>query len=506
MEATTAAIDDTLIDELDFKLKPGASYITGRRNCSFFSMGGNEYSPQGVRVLRFQLASDGWLDPSSVRIMYTLKNNDNAAFHYLRPLSGPPTFFQRFRCIAGGTVIEDCSNWDRLSHMFQILSTDEYTKDSQTEGFGFPIYRDGMPIKGGDFERGIPPGGQKTVLFKPLSGLLMQSKLIPMRYCPITIELELVNNFADPIVSEDTANSGPSGNPKEFAIAGAGDINAERINFSIPAGTFSTDWTIYDAQLKCDIVSVDSGLENSYSQYLLDGKHIPIRMQTFVSQSQALAQSSQESINISRSFTRLKALYITFLGKKTGDLRQEYLKTCNNFYSPLCGSFSNKEIVSMTHFNTTRPVFHSSGFNQNGNVISAAELIYERSYIRNYDAVNELWWQIQLGSKLYPEYMCKSNSESWYHLAKTLKFQNKRDAGLEIEPHAYYNHEYIIGQNLERVEGASFTGINTKMGDLLTIRLNNQSADATHRPNKIFIAMIADQIVNISDTGVQVFD
>ena len=94
MEATTAAIDDTLIEELDFKLKPGASYITGRRNCSFFSMGGNEYSPQGVRVLRFQLASDGWLDPSSVRIMYTLKNNDNAAFHYLRPLSGPPTFFQ----------------------------------------------------------------------------------------------------------------------------------------------------------------------------------------------------------------------------------------------------------------------------------------------------------------------------------------------------------------------------------------------------------------------------
>ena len=75
MEATTSAVEDSLINSLDFKIKPGASYITGRRNCSFFSQGGNTYAPNGVRVLRFQLSSDGWLDPSSVRIMYTLVND-----------------------------------------------------------------------------------------------------------------------------------------------------------------------------------------------------------------------------------------------------------------------------------------------------------------------------------------------------------------------------------------------------------------------------------------------
>ena len=174
MEATTSAIEDSLIEPLDFKIKPGASYITGRRNCSFFSMCGNSYAPNGVRVLRFTLSSDGWLDPSSVRIMYTLKNNDNNQFHYLRPLSGPATFFRRLRILCGGTVIEDINDWDRMSHMFQILSTDEYIKDLESEGFGFPIYRDGTPILGGDFSRGIPPGSQKMVLFKPLSGLFMQ--------------------------------------------------------------------------------------------------------------------------------------------------------------------------------------------------------------------------------------------------------------------------------------------------------------------------------------------
>ena len=124
MEATTSAVEDTLVDKLDFKLKPGASYVTGRRNCSFFSMGGNEYSPRGVRVLRFTLSSDGWLDPSSVRVMYTLVNEDTTAAHLLRPVSGPWCMFRRFRCICNGTVVEDTNDWNRLSHMFQILSTD----------------------------------------------------------------------------------------------------------------------------------------------------------------------------------------------------------------------------------------------------------------------------------------------------------------------------------------------------------------------------------------------
>ena len=35
MEITVASIDDVLINSLDYKLKPGASYITSRRNCSF---------------------------------------------------------------------------------------------------------------------------------------------------------------------------------------------------------------------------------------------------------------------------------------------------------------------------------------------------------------------------------------------------------------------------------------------------------------------------------------
>ena len=396
MEATTSAVEDTLVDKLDFKIKPGASYVTGRRNCSFFATGGNVYSPQtGVRVIRFQLSSDGWLDPSSVRIMYTLQNNDPVQGHFLRPVSGPATFFRRLRVMCGGTVIEDINDWDRLSHMFQILSTDEYTKDSTTEGFGFPIYRDGQPIRQFDMTRGIPGNGKKPVLFKPLRGLFMQEKMLPLRYCNITVELELVNQLTDPIVSVES---------DEIKVLGIGSVVI--VNESIPAGTFSTDWHIFDAQLKCDILTLDSGLENSYAEYLLQGKTIPIPMHVFISQSQALAQSSQETVNITRSLTRLKAMYITFLGAKAKDLRQEYLKTCNNFYSPLCCSFNENELIGIYHSDSTKTFFVAAGSSGQGNVFDGTKMKYERQYERIYEDRNELWYQIQIGSKLYPEY-CK---------------------------------------------------------------------------------------------------
>ena len=55
MEATAQSVEDFLIDGLSFKLRPGASYITNRRSVSYFPQGGNQYSPNGVKVIRLML-------------------------------------------------------------------------------------------------------------------------------------------------------------------------------------------------------------------------------------------------------------------------------------------------------------------------------------------------------------------------------------------------------------------------------------------------------------------
>jgi hypothetical protein len=101
-----------------------------------------------------------------------------------------------------------------------------------------------MPIISDDIDRGILPGRSKTILFKPLSGLFMQEKLIPLRHCSITIELEIVNNLYDPIVSQASVESLPP----------TLDGEAFPSNFkSITDNSFSTQWRIENAQLRLQL-------------------------------------------------------------------------------------------------------------------------------------------------------------------------------------------------------------------------------------------------------------
>ena len=72
------SVDDALIGGLSYKLKAGASYVTNRRSVSYFASGGNSYSPNGVKVIKFNLNGDQWLDPSTFRIMFQLNNTGNA--------------------------------------------------------------------------------------------------------------------------------------------------------------------------------------------------------------------------------------------------------------------------------------------------------------------------------------------------------------------------------------------------------------------------------------------
>ena len=78
MEAISNSIEDKLIDSLQFKLKEGASYINDRRSVTFHAAGSNIYSSRtGNKLIKIQLTGDNWLDPSTVRVMFDVVNNDN---------------------------------------------------------------------------------------------------------------------------------------------------------------------------------------------------------------------------------------------------------------------------------------------------------------------------------------------------------------------------------------------------------------------------------------------
>ena len=116
----------------------------------------------------------------------------------------------------------------------------------------------------------------------------------------------------------------------------------------------------------------------------------------------------------------------------------------------------------------------------------------------------ELEWQIQIGSRLYPEYSVRSIAESWYQLQKCLGILNSSFHSIDINHKEYRHFKYIIGLDLEKVLGSGFTGINTKAGDLLTIK--TKSLAAAQHATKMHIILHADCVLNIGDTGVSVFE
>ena len=138
MEHHAQSVDDALKGGLSYQLKPGASYVTDRRAVTFSASGGNQYSSAGVKVCKFNIVSDQWLDPSTFRVMFTLNNLAGGAAGNIQPLHwNPAVLFRRARVIAGGQVIEDIGDFNRLSLMMTALKSQDDQKEIAMAGFGF---------------------------------------------------------------------------------------------------------------------------------------------------------------------------------------------------------------------------------------------------------------------------------------------------------------------------------------------------------------------------------
>jgi hypothetical protein len=295
-----------------------------------------------------------------------------------------------------------------------------------------------------------------TVLFKPLSGILNQNKMLPLKYAPITIELELVDDVKEPIISDVPATAADGSNA--FALTNC-----------------SLLWSINNVQVKCDVCTLDNALDNSYTEKLLNGKSFPISYNTFISQMQTIAGQDNPLLNVSRAITRLKSVFVTLNKDKTG-VRANHvgIKFWNDFFSPMWDGNSDG---TLTH----RPD-------------------------------GEFEFQLQIGSKLFPEYPIRSHNEAYYQLKKTLGVHASSLHNFDISPVAYRSNKLVIGTDCEKVLDAGFTGINTRAGDLLTVKLKYADKGAlangiyANLADRIHIVLHSDQIMEIRDSGVAVYD
>jgi hypothetical protein len=367
--------------------------------------------------------------------MFDVVNADTDAAKRLRPIGKAHAFFRRLRISVRGQIIEDIDNYNRVSEMFHILQTKHSRANDMIEEFG---YND--DISKLNTVALLPGIGQtsQTVMFQPLCGIFQQTKYLPLRYAPLEIELELAD-VSDPILTEVTS---------EFTAANTSYL-----------------WKIENCMVKVDLCTLDNALENSYVSHFMGAKTINIVYNTFISTLQTVV-AAETQINVSRSLSKMKSVFVTLDKGFTGDRKTHYNKSWNNFWSPNSG-------VGLTNTLTVAGGERFSHF------------------------------QLQIGSKLFPEYPIKTHCEAFYSLRKALGIQANNLHSIDIDGNEYRNNKFIVGIDTEKLLGLSFTGMNTR-NNLMTVHLKTQ--DTNFKADRMHIILLAEQILELGDSGSMVYD
>ena len=107
---------------------------------------------------------------------------------------------------------------------------------------------------------------------------------------------------------------------------------------------------------------------------------------------------------------------------------------------------------------------------------------------------------------MFPEYPCTSMAQTFYQLKKALGIHGSAFHSLAITNKQYMNEHFVIGVDTEKILEAGFTGLNTRAGDLMIVRGKGANATLGTWATNMYIILHTDQILEIRDTGSQVFD
>jgi len=438
MEGHIAVANDKLVEGLKFAVPDVASYVNSRESVTYWPSGGNSYAVRGVKVIKIQLNGDNWLDSRSVKLFFNVKNDGALPLAPRHP--GPWVFFRRARLIMGGQVIQDTDFFNRTTHMFHTLKSAERRLNDFAMGFGCSNETNATFANAVmDTSTQIAVGESIAVGFHPfLLGLFNQASFIPLRYAPIQLEFELVGTATDAVFGNTT-------NP----------------------ATLTDLFSIENVQLKCDTVTIDNTVDNRFTEILMSGRHLPIHFTNVACGSQII-KNMKTDIHVSRSLTRLKAIFITLL--KASSTVTSGSQEAERFWHPM------------------------------GDYIVGGVSSYKSDY--------EIEVSVQIGSKTFPIYPIRSLSESFSHLHKTMGLHFGSGA-VNISRYGYRTSKYIVGIDLEKMTGVGFSGMNTQDGQLLSIKLGSANkqitldADAVYT---VYYSLVYDGVVNIKMSGVDAYE
>ena len=96
-----------------------------------------------------------------------------------------------------------------------------------------------------------------------------------------------------------------------------------------------------------------------------------------------------------------------------------------------------------------------------------------------------------------------SLGEIFSKLAESAATYDQRLATLSITPQAYKaGNAFVAAINFMRAPGSAFSGLNTRTGSLLTLKLNNMRTATT----KVYAHLVGTILVEIRADSVSVYD
>ena len=439
MDLVVAGTEDNLVEQLSFKLPSTSSYANERRLVSAYPSGASQFSPDGVRVARFVITGENWLDPSTLRLACKLKNTH--ATSTLQLASGPWCLFDQVRLLIGGQEVERIGGpyYGRQHELFRhLLMPNAWNIESTNE--------DGQEYNAGSYPQVQPkvvgPGQYISLNMTPLLGILNAQKYLPLRYM--------------------------GGMQLEFTLANASE--------ACHPSSASQSYQLERCEMRMSTVRLDSALENSFSQLMLQGRALQFVIKTLHLQQQALpAANTEVQVSLVRALSRLAGLFVSFVGPAT--------------YLDGNGATQNTSTLQ-THL-------HKSFLNPSATITGVPANAADEALLS---------WQVQIGPKNYPEASPSSNlAETFSLLRQAVGVYDESLRTTSIHEQGYRLNQFVIGVPMQIVVGQPFSSVNTRSGDLLTVKVNNLNGDV-RQAGRIFVHMVAETIVELRESGVQVLD
>ena len=184
MDSSLAAQEDYILHSLDYTLPKLASYVSQREEVVYVPSGA-VFRPDGLRLLRIPITSDGFVDASTLVIEATVRNGSTSKMLTFSD-SSLAGLISEMRVFMSGVEVERVQDYGRLVETLNRgISMEKRINGNDLElGVSRDANGKAVDIGFGTNSGYIHPqalnfGESKTVFHKPLLGICQQKNFVP---------------------------------------------------------------------------------------------------------------------------------------------------------------------------------------------------------------------------------------------------------------------------------------------------------------------------------------